>query len=292
MLPENTKKYIENRLSDNYDNGVEIRQVIPVVGGSINECYKLVTNNGLFFLKKNHAKKYPGMFEAEYNGLKTLTGKSKMIIPMPLFYFSQNDSSFLVTEFVERGTLTADFWNAFAEQLAVLHRNTHSHYGLDYDNYIGSLPQINSSKGTWEEFFIVCRIEPMLKSACDKKIIEKGIFRSIEKAAIKAVSIFPQENPSLLHGDLWAGNFFASHKGTPCVFDPAIYYGHREVDIAMTKLFGGFDNRFYEQYNEYHPMENGWEERMDAANLYPLLVHLNLFGLSYLNQINSIIKRF
>ena len=104
--------------------------------------------------------------------------------------------------------------------------------------------------------------------------------------------IIPVYQPSLLHGDLWSGNFLIDHSGHACIIDPAVYYGNREADIAMTKLFGGFSEEFYSNYNDYLPMINGWQERMPIWNLYPLLVHANLFGSSYLNQINSILNKY
>ena len=126
--------------------------------------------------------------------------------------------------------------------------------------------------------------------ARDKQLIDNNFVTQFEKLYPKISNLFPQEKPSLLHGDLWSGNYIISHSSTPFLIDPAVYYGHREVDIAMTLLFGGFNKQLYESYEAYYPLERGWQQRVDIANIYPLMVHVNLFGASYAQRVKSVIK--
>lgn len=182
-------------------------------------------------------------------------------------------------------------WLVFAECLAKVHKTTNDDFGLNHDNYIGSIPQVNSKKETWADFFVECRLNPMLKRSVDLGLLNKNDIRSFERFYNEIGSLFPKEAPALLHGDLWSGNRFFSING-PVLIDPAVYFGHRDMDIAMSKLFGGFPNEFYEQYNEFHPLAKGWMERVQFCNLYPLLVHTVLFGSSYVGSVRRIIDRF
>jgi fructosamine-3-kinase len=173
-----------------------------------------------------------------------------------------------------------------------LHKNYGASFGLDHNNYIGSLKQQNNRKANWVEFFIEERLSVQLKLACDYGRIDHALLKKFESLSVKASSIIPPEKPSLLHGDLWSGNIIADENGQPCVIDPAVYYGHREAEIAFTKLFGGFDPEFYHAYQEQFPLPDGFAKRVDLYNLYPLLVHANLFGGSYLKQAISILNLY
>ena len=161
---------------------------------------------------------------------------------------------------------------------------------MDHDNYIGSLKQSNTYYDDGVEFFINTRLVPQLEKL--NNLNNSSFFKKFDVLFNLLNEIIPVYQPSLLHGDLWSGNFLIDHNGHACIIDPAVYYGNREVDIAMTKLFGGFSEEFYSNYNNYFPMLNDWQERMPIWNLYPLLVHANLFGSSYLNQINSILNKY
>jgi len=164
-----------------------------------------------------------------------------------------------------------------------------SFYGWHEDNYIGSLVQQNTRHTTWEDFFINCRITPLVKLLYDAGIYSSKDLTLTDNFCKHGKDIFPKEKPCLLHGDLWSGNFMITNKGEPVLIDPAVYCGHREMDIGMTKLFGGFDNLFYQSYNEVYPLEHGWKERLAFAQLYPLLVHAVLFGGHYIEQTRTII---
>jgi fructosamine-3-kinase len=174
--------------------------------------------------------------------------------------------------------------------LAKLHEVKSDQYGLDHDNYIGSLAQSNTKHPDWKSFFITERIQPQLKLAMEKGLIDMEMIKQFESFFDHFDDLIPEEPPALLHGDLWNGNYLVSNSGKAALIDPAVYFGHREMDLAMTKLFGGFDAEFYQAYNEKFPLKKGWEKRIPIHNLYPLLVHVNLFGSGYVSQIKLILN--
>lgn len=266
-------------------------EMIPLGGGCINECYKVHTSAGHFFMKVNNGKKFPEMFEAEEKGLRLLDDTFHGIVPGVIASVNE-DEMILVLEWMEEAAAAKNFWDDFAGKLASIHRSTSENYGLDHDNYMGSLPQSNKKMTDWVSFFILRRIEPQLKKAIDEKSLPKEIHRSFEKLFVRLPEIFPPEKPSLLHGDLWSGNYMRGADGLVRLIDPAVYYGHREMDLSMTKLFGGFDRKFYDFYHQYFPLEPGFEGRVPVCNLYPLLIHVNLFGGHYGVQVLEIVKDF
>ena len=165
-------------------------------------------------------------------------------------------------------------------------------FGLDHDNYIGSLPQSNHQHTSWVEFFIEERLEKQIALAKNSGALNNSTIQQFNNLFKRLKEIIPEEKPSLLHGDLWNGNYMLAADGCACLIDAAVYYDHREMDLAMTRLFGGFPEEFYESYHETFPLSSGFEERVDIHNLYPLLVHVNLFGGSYISQVKSVLSRF
>lgn len=288
---ENIKEKIQTILSDKIGS-VIVESVLPLGGGCINEASKIITNKGIFFAKWNKAKKYPTMFEAEAKGLKLLADANEIKIPEVISQKTIGETDFLILNFIENGRSTKNFWNNFGKSLAKLHKHTSEKFGLDHDNYIGSLPQSNKQQNTWHEFFILERLEPQIKMAIDSKQINPSASQRFSKVFSQLENIFPFEKPSLLHGDLWSGNYLIDPKGNPCIIDPAVYFGHREMDLGMTKLFGGFTHEFYISYDEEFPLEKDWRERTDICNLYPLMVHINIFGVRYVPQVENILRRF
>jgi fructosamine-3-kinase len=266
----------------------DILSFSSVGGGSINDCFRLETGKGIFFLKENKANAFPGMFEAEKKGLAVLKQANAFIVPQTFSIDEEEGFSMLLMEWLERSTGN---WRDAGKKLAQLHKNTSTTFGLDHDNYIGSLSQSNTRHTTWAEFYTSERILPQLKLAREHKKIDAALVIKGEHFCRALHEIFPAEAPALLHGDLWSGNFFFSTTG-PAIFDPAVYYGHREMDLAMTKLFGGFDGAFYEGYEEAFSLEKSWKSRTEFCNLYPLLVHVNLFGGSYVNDVKTILGGF
>ena len=265
---------------------------IKKIYGGINNNFFLHSQKGKFFVKINDEKLFPKMLNKENKGLELLIKSSSINIPKPIFSGQYLGKSILVLEWIDENNPKRDFWVKFGIQLANMHKNTNPYFGLDYDNYIGNIIQYNNKQSSWIDFFVHQRLEKNLKLAFDKLSLDKSLISSFEKLFFRIANIFPNTKPSLLHGDLWNGNFMCDVDYNPIIFDPAVYYGNREMDISMSKLFGGFDNLFYESYHSQFPLQDGWEDRVDLCNLYPLMVHLNIFGLSYLSSVKKIIKKY
>jgi len=263
----------------------------PVSGGSINHAYCLLAKNEKYFIKINSKSKFPGMFDAEAAGLNAMAGAGANV-PQVILNDSIADESFLLLEWIEPRRPTAGASAVLGRNLAQMHRSTSDHFGLDHNNYMGSLRQGNTKHLSWSQFFIAERLQPMVKIAADKKLMNLSDITSFEILYKNLPDLFDEESPSLLHGDLWGGNYLVSADETPYLIDPAISYGHREFDLAMTTLFGGFSNEFYDAYQEAFPLARDWRQRIDLWNLYPLLVHLNLFGIGYLAQVRACLKRY
>ena len=285
-------KSIEELLSLHFNEKIDINSHSYVSGGSINKALKLDTKKGVFFVKANSKTSFPEMFKKEVQGLNYLRKTDTFQIPEVITYGDIGDNSFLVLDYLESGSMSSNFWDSFAYKLSKLHRNTSDYFGLDHDNYIGSLTQINDTRDSWKEFFIDNRLDVQLKLARDSAFFDRSVVKSFERFYNRIDEIFPIESASLLHGDLWSGNFMVGEDGIPVLIDPAVYFGHREMDLAMSQLFGGFDDELYTAYNKYYPLELGWQKRMNYCNLYPLLVHVNLFGQSYVNSVKSIVSNF
>lgn len=263
-----------------------------VGGGSINDARRINTSEGSFFVKLNDAEPFPGMFEAEAKGLAFLAEHSSFEIPKPIATGETLDKQWIIMEIITSGAKKPDYWENFGRRMAEMHKRTNDTFGLSYDNYIGSLPQYNKPTAEWPEFFVEQRLKPQLEMAKSKSLASSEIVRLFEKVFSRAERYFPKEPPAALHGDLWTGNFMTTASGDATIFDPSVAFGHREMDIGMSKLFGSFDNKFYAAYNEVYPMEKGWEQRVNIANLYPLMAHVNIFGGSYTSQVMNILRKY
>lgn len=232
------------------------------------------------------------MFEAEAKGLRLLKEFSSIHIPEVINWFSELSFQGIVLGFVDSKGKSGSYWTQLGTGLAALHKNSSSSFGLDHSNYIGSLKQSNKASSSWTTFFIEQRLEVQLKLAIDSAHLDHSNTKQFENLYQQLTSIFPEEKPALLHGDLWSGNVITTQGGEPCLIDPAVYYGHREAELSFTQLFGGFGNAFYDSYGETYPLTHGFNSRVDIYNLYPLLVHVNLFGGGYVQQVKSILKQF
>ena len=265
----------------------------PVGGGCINHAARLEDSAGnKWFVKWQEGEEALPIFTAEQKGLALLHQHFAGHVPEAIANGSTQGNSWLLMTLVESGPQQADFWEQFGQQLAALHQHSAAAFGLDHDNYIGSLPQYNTWKPTWADFFIEQRLLPQLAFAERRHLIDTSLRKDFDGLFKKLPDLMPDEPPALLHGDLWSGNFMREPGGEPCLIDPAVYYGHREMEIAFTRLFGGFDDTLYQVYQECHPLEKGFEQRRDLCNLYPLLVHLNLFGTSYLPGIRQSLSAY
>lgn len=261
-------------------------------GGDINEAYCLIGDNCKYFLKVNESDRYPGMFKKEAEGLTALTNQSSFTIPKVIHYGIIGYKQYLVLEWIEEGAPATDFWEEFGRTLAMMHQQPQPYFGWSSDNYIGSLEQINQQHSNWSSFYAECRIMPLVKQGFAQGVFNKKDVHSATVLCNKLDDFFPEEPASLLHGDLWSGNFMISSIGKSTLFDPAVYNGHREMDIGMTMLFGGFSSRFYDAYSEYYPLERQWQQRLQLTQLYPLLVHALLFNGNYVSRCREIWKQF
>lgn len=292
MLPDIIAQTLTEKLPGSVISGSQNLKAYPVSGGSINETYRLVVGDSRFFLKYNDRERYPSMFEKEAQGLELLRQTGTIDVPRVVVYGVADAYQFLVLEWIETRSMKEEFWEIFGNQLARLHHNTADRFGLDHDNYMGSLPQSNKFHDRWVDFFVNERLEPQVKLAREHGRIARADVQAFERLYLRLDEIFPPTRPSLVHGDLWSGNYMVNQRGEPCLIDPAVYYGHPEVDIAMSTLFGGFSERFYNAFNDVHPLEKGWAQRLDYYNLYPLMIHVNLFGGGYLGSVQRILRKF
>ena len=292
LLPEDIRNQVSSLLTCIFEKPIEYISAKTLGGGSINETCSITTNAGDFFLKYNFADRFPHMFASEARGLEILRKSGALAIPEVIGHAEAGKFAFLLLELIIPETKIPLFWDDFAAGLAALHRTTNTKFGLDHDNYMGSLTQSNNFHDDWPGFFTQERIEKQVKLGRDSGAIPPQTAYLFERLYKLLPGIVPAEPPALIHGDLWSGNFITGHAGKACLIDPAVHYGHRESDIAMSKLFGGFPAEFYAAYERAFPLEKGWEERVDVLNLYPLLIHVNLFGGGYLGQVNRIVQRF
>lgn len=291
MIDQEIRLFIEKQLSAVSGKEIRISRLNAVGGGSINDTYQVVTDLAQsYFLKCNKAAEYPGLFREEQRGLEYL--RQHVRTPEVVFETVTGNTQLLLLEWISNGLRTDGFWKGFGEKLAGLHCQTQPEFGFASDNYMGALPQANTYTGNWVDFFTHYRLQPQVELAARNGLMPSRWLSRFENLYRALPSIFAEEKPSLLHGDLWSGNFMCGQDSQVVLIDPAVYYGHRSVDLGMTTLFGRFDKGFYEAYHYHFPLPANYAEQWEIANLYPLLIHLNLFGSGYLESITESLKRF
>lgn len=286
MVPAIVHQYVFETIQAVAGTATTAVRFTSVGGGSINDAYQVVTNTGArFFTKVNLVADYPSLFSCEKQGLEALSATGLIRTPGVIACGEAGIYQVLILEWIEQGLRTTGFWKSFGEQLASLHAVTQRGFGFASNNYMGALPQDNTPLDNWCDFFILRRLEPQLRLAVNKQLLTPSQVRSFEGLYRQLSSIFPAQAPGLLHGDLWSGNFLCTEDQQPVLIDPAVYYGHPAMDMGITTLFGGFDRTFYDSYFYHAPPAPGYREQWDVCNLYPLLIHLNLFGKGYLADI-------
>ena len=278
---ETAKQIIKQELNSN------IKELSQLGGGSINSVFLVELEKSKIVLKINDSLRFPGMFENEKKGLLKLNA-SGVQTPQVIFERSKDNLAFLALEYIPNGNFGN--WELFGEKLAALHTNKNEFFGLDYDNYIGSLRQVNKKENNWKGFYSNQRLLHLTKFAFDKELLSKADSKKMEELCNKLDTYLPFAKPSLIHGDLWSGNLIFDGQGKPVFIDPAIYYGHPEMDWAMLSLFGSYPETAIKSYCNIIPLENNYFEREKIYQLYPLLVHLILFGRSYYRDISEILN--
>lgn len=272
--------------------GIDVQYANEVHGGDINKAYCLYTRTHKYFLKINNAHRYPNMFVKEAEGLNLLRMYSDLVVPEVITHGTMGSYQYLILEWIEKGQPQKDCAIQFGQKLAQMHRTQQKYFGLSDDNYIGSIIQKNTKHDNWSSFYSECRILPLVKTLYNQKYFSSSDVKKAERLCDLLPHIFPDESPALLHGDLWKGNYCINTNGYAAIYDPAVYNGHREMDIGMTLLFGGFEKVFYEAYNEAYPLEKDWEKRVPYTQLYPYLVHAILFKGYYMNAVKQVLDRF
>ena len=258
-------------------------------GGCINDAYRVQDGERTYFVKLNAARQLP-MFEAEAAGLAEILDTAALRVPRPICYGDIGDRCYLVLEYVPLARISETAMETLGRELALMHRTPRSYFGWHRDNTIGSTPQINEPGDDWPTFWRDRRLGFQLNLAA-----RNGYGGSLQKNGERLLTGLDgllkdhSPSPALLHGDLWSGNVACDAQDRPVVFDPAVYYGDREADLAMTELFGGFPARFYRAYEDAYPLDPGYRTRRTLYNLYHVLNHLNLFGRGYLGQAERMI---
>ncbi|PLK42602.1 fructosamine kinase family protein [Emticicia sp. TH156] len=288
---EDQFQFFEGILFETLGHDVQVNEYRLLQGGSINATVQILTSEGKYFVKYNTLN-YDQMFAAEARGLDLLRETKVIRIPEVINWGRRDGHDYLILEHIEANKQNKFYWETLGHKLAALHRNTSDCFGLGFNNYIGSLEQNNEPNINWIPFFIEKRLNVQAGLAYYNELIDKEVYDKFQKFYELLPSLLPDERPSLLHGDLWAGNVIADNMGEPCLIDPAVYYGNREVELAFTRLFDGFDNRFYEAYHESFPLQPRFEDRAGIYNLYALMVHVNIFGAIYLPPVLRTLNRY
>lgn len=287
---------ISRHISEISQHAFKIEHTASVSGGSINQCWHLQGNKQAYFVKINHSSLIE-MFIAEMSGLQAILATDTIKVPDPLCYGSTDKHAYLVLEYLDLSVNAQQVDNdqtalLLGEKLARMHQHGTKYYGWKQNNTIGSTPQINTQTDSWAGFWVHQRLEYQLKLAA-----RNGFQGNLQRRGEMLLDRVPHflaghaPQPSLLHGDLWGGNAAVTVQAEPVIFDPAVYYGDRETDLAMTECFGGFSAAFYQGYNNIWPLPEGYQQRKVLYNLYHILNHLNLFGGSYLVQAEAMMEQ-
>ena len=289
MVPDTLRETLESRLD------ITIHGSSSVGGGCIANACRLDTDDAPLFLKYGDAQ-VARTFPGEAAGLAAMrASESPLAIPAVMDQDGPDGDrpGFLVMEWIETGRKGGSFWEDFGQGLAAMHRHAEEQYGFEQDNFIGRLPQQNEWMDAWPAFFRTQRLEPQVRMARERNRWQAGWDDALQALYRRLPDLLPETPPaSVLHGDLWKGNYMVTAAGAPAIIDPATYYGHREADLAMTELFGGYQDRFYAAYREAWPLAPGYDTRKKVYNLYHLINHLNLFGAGYASSVEGILRDF
>ena len=285
ILNPNIKNKIESELK------IQIINISSLSGGCISNAYKINTADNTAYLLKINESSAGDIFLKEANGLNEL--KKADVIKVPEVIIAEKN--FILLEFIHSSSKSKTFFRDFGIKFSNMHKYNSKSFGFYENNYIGANPQLNipekDEQNNWTKFYFNNRILYQYKLAEKNGYAAEELMLGISKLENKIEKILSgsKESPSLLHGDLWSGNYMTDNNGNACLIDPAVYYGHREADLGMTKLFGGFSSEFYDSYNENFPLPDGYIYRENIYKLYHVLNHLNLFGSGYYQQAISLI---
>ncbi|MBC8109437.1 MAG: fructosamine kinase family protein [Verrucomicrobia bacterium] len=290
-LHEEQTQFFESILFESLGSDTVVEEYQVISGGNVSNAVRLETNEGFFFVKWNESQS-EDYFVTEAKGLQLLHEIADVKTPEIFGFGHKYNKSYIILEFLTTTTPEEKFWENLGIATAHLHQHTAPKFGLKDDNYIGSLRQNNAFEDSWIDFFIQKRLLPQAGLAYYNGEISLPMLHRLEKLASQLPAYLPPAKPALLHGNLITGNVLTGVNQDAIFIDPAVYYGCYEAEIAFTKLFGGFEAVFYETYQAINPMESGFEDRVGIYNLYPLLIHINLFGSGYLSGVEKVLRRF
>ncbi|MDM8529123.1 fructosamine kinase family protein [Anaerolineales bacterium HSG24] len=288
MIPNTLKQHIAQLMNS------QIITTNSVGGGDISKAAQLSLSDGRQLLLKWRPRAVPTMFTTEAKGLTLMREAAHSLVVPEVFAAEESDGTrpaFILMAWLGRANRSTG--TALGRGLADMHRVSSPTYGLDHDNFIGANPQRNSQHDNWVDFFREERIVYQMELAGQNRYLNRQRQKQLDRLLVRLNDLLPPNPPiSLLHGDLWGGNWLVTETGQPALIDPAVYYGDREAELAFTELFGGFPSDFYRAYNESWPLDAGYAERKTLYNLYHLLNHLNLFGEGYGGRVDSILRRY
>ena len=270
----------------------EIVSTKPLSGGSISSAYLINSDKSKYFLKVNSAPNALKMFHEEQKGLNAIEATKTIAVPHVYFADILDQNAFILMDFIESKRPSPSDYSRLGIELAKLHMAVFNEFGFTSDNFIGSLPQRNKKHDRWSDFYWNERIYPQLQLALNEGLLSVDEVPTQDQFISLFNSFIDEFKPSLLHGDLWGGNYLISEDGTPFLIDPAVYIGHNMVDIAMSQLFGSFGPEFYDSYHKIIERPKQYNEQIDLYQLYFLLVHLNLFGKGYYSSVSTILSRY
>jgi fructosamine-3-kinase len=282
----------ENLLEKLIQQPVKVYSLHHLGGGEVNQSYKVVSDKGVYYVKTHPSKQFPKYFEKERNGLLAISKTQCIDVCKPIGILELGVQSFLVLEFIESAAPQKDFYAQLGEGLAKMHQTSNRYFGYSEDNYLRQGVQINHRMSSWSEFFIKYRLLNNIKIVTDKYHLSIETLRLFEKFIEFVEYAFPEEPPAFLHGDFWKEHVLSNAEGKPCLLNPSVYYGHREMDIAMTKLVGTFPPEFYEAYQGVYPLQADWEIRLDFCKMYYHLVHFNIYGQAYFPSIQALLNKW
>lgn len=290
--PQEQYQFVEEIVKNNIPNAGTIQDLEFFYGGNFNLAVRIKIASGEYFIKWNLGE-HKGLFDAEAKNLQLLAQTKTVSVPEVIAFGKHQEKEFLIMECIHSLEKSDQYFIDLGISLAALHQHSHPNgFGLDYDNFMGASEQKNSWNADGNTFFIENRLLFQLEKALYDRKIDSDLVNKFEHFFKEIPSIFPKEKSALIHGDLWSGNTMVNEKGLATLVDPTCYYGFREAEIAFTTMFGGFEESFYAAYHEQFPLEKGFHARIPFYNLYPLLVHVNLFGEGYVPTIQTILKAF
>ena len=270
-----------------------------IYGGDINKAWRLELEDGSVVFMKTNTPSNALFFEAEAKGLEAMRSTNTIGIPKVLEYGKNEEYSYLILEYLRPANRIQNYWETFGHELALMHKasgtatwgNKPVMFGFPSDNFIGYTKQINTPSESWIDFYRDCRLVPQIKMA--DRYFDSAVRTKFTKLLDNLGSLLEEPSePALLHGDLWSGNMLCGPDGKAWILDPACYYGHAEVDLAMTQLFSQLPSAFYSAYNEINPISPEYAQRRDLYHLYQLLNHLNMFGAGYFGEVVSILNEY